>query len=188
MKLFKLGLASILAAGALFAGSYNVDSVHSNVSFKVRHMMISNVKGEFTKFSGDFSYDEKTKKLLTFNGNVKVSSIDTDNEKRDKHLKSADFFDAEKFPNIKFELKKIVGEEAYANLTIHGITKEIVFDYEDNGSIKDPWGNTRIGLAFYGKISRKAYGLKWNDLLEAGGAVVGDTIKLDVEIEGILAK
>ena len=174
----KLGLTSILLASSLFAGTYNVDPVHSNVSFKVKHMMISNVTGEF----------DSTKKVTSLSGKVDVSSINTDNVKRDGHLKSADFFDAAQFPNITYTISKIIDDEAHGEITIHGITKKVVFDFEKSGMIKDPWGNTRIGLELNGSISRKAFGLKWNNLLEAGGAIVADKIKLTIELEGILTK
>ena len=184
----KLGLTSILLASSLFAGTFNVDTVHSNVAFKVKHMMISNVTGEFDKFSGSFEYNEKTKKVTSLSAKVDVNSINTNNVKRDGHLKSADFFDAAQFPNITYTISKIMNDEAHGEITIHGITKKVVFDFENNGMIVDPWGNTRIGLELSGSISRKAFGLKWNNLLEAGGAIVGDKIKLNIELEGVLAK
>jgi len=188
MNLVKLGLASILTAGALFAGNYNVDSSHSNVGFKVKHLMISNVSGNFDTFKGSFVYDEKTKLVKSLVGTIDVSSVNTDNAKRDGHLKSADFFDASKFPNIKFNLNKIEDDYAYGDLTIHGISKEVRFDFENNGSIVDPWGNTRVGLALYGKINRGDFGLKYNSVLEAGGVMIGEKVKLNIELEGILAK
>lgn len=188
MKLVKLGLASVLAASALFGATFNVDSSHSNVGFKVKHMMISNVKGNFNEFNGSFEYDQKTNTLKALKGEVKVASIDTDNAKRDGHLKSADFFDAANHPNLTFSLDKIKGDKAYGILTMRGVSKNVVLDFEDNGSIKDPWGNTRVGLALSGKINRIDYGLKYNSVLEAGGVAVGETVKLDIELEGILAK
>lgn len=188
MKLFKLGLTSILAAGALYAGTYNIDKSHSNVGFKVKHMMISNVTGKFDNFSGSFEYDEKTKTLKTLKGEIKVKSINTDNEKRDGHLKASDFFAAGKYPNITFELNKISGDYAYGKLTMRGVTKDVRLDFENNGMIKDPWGNTRVGLALSGKVNRYDYGIKYNSILEAGGVAVGEVVKLDIELEGILSK
>lgn len=188
MKLVKLGLASILAASALYAGTYNVDSSHSNVGFKVKHMMISNVTGKFDTFNGSFEYDEKTKTLKNLIGTIKVASINTENVKRDGHLKSADFFDANKHPNLTFKLDKISGDKAYGVLTMRGVSKNVVLDFENNGSIQDPWGNTRVGLALSGKVNRIDYGLKYNSVLEAGGVAVGEKVKLDIELEGILAK
>jgi len=184
----KLGLTSILLASSLFAGTFNVDTVHSNVAFKVKHMMISNVTGEFDTFSGSFDYDEKSKKLNSLQGVVEVDSINTDNVKRDGHLKSPDFFDAASFPKITYTITKVIGDEAHGEITIHGITKKLVLELENNGMVKDPWGNTRVGIELNGSLSRKDFGLKWNNLLEAGGAIVGDKIKLTIELEGILSK
>ena len=188
MKFLKLGLASLVASSALFAGTYNIDASHSNVGFKVKHMMISNVVGKFDNFNGTFEYDEKSNQLKSLVGNIEVNSINTENKKRDGHLKSADFFDAGKFENIKFELSKIEKDKAYGKLTLRGVTKDVELDFENNGSIKDPWGNTRVGLALSGKINRIDYGLKYNSVLEAGGVAVGEMVKLDIELEGILAK
>jgi len=187
-KLVKLGLASVLAAGTLFGGTYNVDTSHSNVGFKVKHMMISNVIGKFDKFNGTFEYDEKTNTLKSMSGTVKIASINTENEKRDKHLKADDFFNANKYPNLTFKLQKVEDDEAHGVLTIRDISKNVVFELENNGDIKDPWGNTRVGLELTGKINRSDYGLKYNSLLETGGAIVGDKVKLDIQIEGILKK
>ena len=188
MKLVKLGLASILASGTLFAGTYNLDTSHSSVGFKVKHMMISNVVGKFDTFNGSFEYDEKTNTLKSLSGVVEVSSINTENAKRDKHLKASDFFAASKYPQITFTLSKVKDDKAYGVLTMRGVSKDVVLDLENNGSIKDPWGNTRVGLELTGKINRFDYGIKYNTILEAGGVAVGETVKLDIQIEGILAK
>lgn len=188
MKFLKLGIVSLLASSALFAGTYNVDASHSNVGFKVKHMMISNVVGKFDKFNGSFEYDEKTKTLKSLVGDIDVNSINTENEKRDAHLKSADFFAANEFNNIKFVLTKVEGDKAYGKLTMRGVTKDIILDLENNGTVKDPYGNTRVGLALTGKINRMDYGLKYNTVLEAGGVAVDEIVKLDIQLEGILAK
>jgi polyisoprenoid-binding protein YceI len=188
MKFLKLGLASLVASSALFAGTYNVDASHSNVGFKVKHLMISNVTGKFDNFSGKFVYDEKTKTLKSLEGEVSVASINTEDDKRDAHLKSADFFDQANNPTLTYKLEKIEGDTAYGKLTIRGITKEVKLDFEDNGTAIDPWGNTRVGLELTGKINRKDFGLNWNKALEAGGVLVDETVKLNIEIEGILAK
>ena len=188
MKIVKLGLISILTAGALFAGTYNVDASHSNVGFKVKHLMISNVTGKFDKFSGSFEFDEKTNMLKNLKGEAEVNSINTENEKRDGHLKSADFFDAANFPKVTFTLDKIDDDKAYGKLTMRGVTKSVELDYANNGTVTDPWGNKRVGLELSGKINRKDFGLNWNKTLEAGGVVVGETVKIEIEVEGILAK
>lgn len=189
MKLATVVFATILSAGTLFAGTYNVDLDHSNVAFKVRHMMISNVTGEFNKFSGTFDYDEQTKMLKSLNGKVDVSSIDTDNVKRDNHLKSVDFFDVAKYPSMQLSLENVVGDTATVQLTMHGVTKKVKMELETSGVvIKDPWGNMRTGLTLSGKINRKDFGLNWNQVIEAGGVAVGEMIKISLEIEGILAQ
>ncbi len=188
MNIVKLSLISILTAGALFAGTYNVDKSHSNIGFKVKHLMISNVTGKFDKFTGSFEYDEKTNTLKSLVGNVEVNSINTENEKRDGHLKSVDFFDAAKYPLLTFTLDKIEGDTAYGKLTMRGVTKDVALDLENNGTVTDPWGNKRVGLELSGKINRKDFGLNWNKALEAGGVVVGETVKIEVTLEGILAK
>ncbi|KFN39077.1 MAG: hypothetical protein JU82_08555 [Sulfuricurvum sp. MLSB] len=179
---------ALLGSASLFAGTYNVDPEHSTVGFKVKHMMISDVSGKFDTFSGVIHYDEKTKTLKELNGKVDVHSINTANEKRDAHLKAPDMFDAQKYPLITFALDKVKGDKAYGKLTMHGVTKNVVLDYEHNGLIKDPWGNQRIGLGLSGKINRKDYGITWNKAIEAGGVAVGETVKLDIQLEGILAK
>ena len=184
----KLGLASLFVAATLFGGTFNVDKSHSSVGFKVKHMMISNVIGKFDDFKGSFEYDEKTNTLKSLTGTVEVNSINTENEKRDNHLKAGDFFSAEKYPQITFKLEKIEDDTAYGKLTLRGVTKDVEFELENNGSIKDPWGNTRVGLSLSGKINRFDYGLKYNKVLEAGGVAVGEIVKLNIEIEGILAK
>lgn len=186
MKLIKVGIASILAAGALYAGTYNVDASHSNVGFKVKHMMISNVSGKFNDFSGSFEYDEKTNTLKSLKGIVKVASVDTSNEKRDNHLKQSDFFAADKYPEITFELEKVEGDKAYGKLTMRGVTKKEVFDLETSGgTIEDNWGNKRTGISLIGKVNRFDYGIKYNSVLEAGGVAVGKDVKITIELEGI---
>ncbi|MAD42740.1 MAG: hypothetical protein CL623_10175 [Arcobacter sp.] len=188
MNLKKLAISSVLLVSTLFAGSYNVDKSHSDVGFKVKHLMISNVKGNFNEFKGSFEYDEKTKTLVSLNGEIEVSSINTDNEKRDKHLRAPDLFDAVKFPLITFKLTKVDGDDVYGDFTMKGVTKNIKLDFDNGGIIKDPWGNERAGFALSGKIDRTDFGITWNKILEAGGVTVGNTIKLDIEIEGIKAK
>lgn len=187
-KLAKLGLASVLAASALFGGTYNVDASHSNVGFKVKHLMISNVRGNFEQFDGSFEYDEKTGKIKSINGTADVNSINTDNKKRDNHLKSADFFDAENHPKLTFKVDKVEDEKAYGKLTMRGVTKDVVFDIEKTGEAVDPWGNKRVALEIEGKVNRKDFGLNWNKALEAGGVMVSEEVEIDIEVQGILAK
>lgn len=186
MKLIKVGIASILAAGALYAGTYNVDKSHSNIGFKVKHMMITNVTGNFEDFSGSFEFDDKSGKITSINGVIKVISINTDNKKRDDHLRGDDFFNAEKYPNITFQATKIENGKAYGKFTMRGVTKDVAFDIEQTGQITDPWGNKRVGLELTGKVNRKDYGVNWNKAIEAGGVVVGEDVKLMVELQGIM--
>ncbi len=187
-KLFTLGLTSILTAGALYAGTYNVDKSHSNIGFKVKHLMISNVTGKFDTFTGTIEYDEKTNTVTGLSGNIIVDSINTANKKRDDHLKSPDFFDAKNHPNLTFKLDTIKDDKAYGVLTMRGVSKNVALDIELNGTVTDPWGNKRVGLELEGKVNRTDYGLNWNKALEAGGIVVGEKVKLLIELEGILAK
>lgn len=188
MKLKTIILA-MLSTGSLFAGVYKIDIEHSDVAFKVRHMMVSNVKGHFNKFSGTFEYDEKTKILKSLDGTVDINSINTQNEKRDEHLRSADFFDAVKFPSMTLNVERVKGNTAYTKLTMHGITKNVKMKLVTSGIVvKDPWGNSRTGLSLYGELNRNDFGLNWNQMIEAGGFIVGETIKISLEAEGILTK
>lgn len=188
MKIFKLGLASLAVSTALFAGNYNIDAGHSNTGFSVKHMMISNVSGKFNDVSGSFEYDEKTNTLKSLSGEIVVASINTANEERDTHLKSEDIFAAVKFPKINFKATKIEKDVVYGDLTMKGVTKNIKLSLENGGVITDPWGNKRAGFELEGKINRKDFGITWNKVLETGGVAVGEEIKLQIAMEGILAK
>lgn len=185
MSIKKLLVAGLFSAVSLFAGNYNIDKSHSSVAFKVKHMMITNVKGNFSEFDGKFEYDEKTNTLKQLDGVIEVKSIDTDNEKRDNHLRAADMFDAQKFPLITFKLTKIDGDEAYGDFTMKGITKNIKLDYESGGTIVNPWGKKVAGFSLNGKIKRSDFGLTWNKALEAGGVAVSDIVKLEIDVEGV---
>ncbi len=177
-------LAGLLVSGAmLFAGTYKIDSSHSKVGFKIKHLSISNVYGTFDKFDANIEYDEKTKQLKVLKSEVDVNSVNTQNEKRDAHLKESDYFDVKKYPNMNFELVEIKDDVLVANLTIKGITKKVEFDYENNGIVKDPWGNTKLGFSLEAKINRVDYGLKANKLLDSGGLLLGEKVKINVDIE-----
>ena len=190
MKLINtLALTTLLSLSSLYAGDYKVDSSHSDVGFKVKHMMISSVKGSFENFSGTFSFDEKKKHFSSIEGVVEVGSITTKDEKRDKHLKSADFFNAEKYPEMKIKLIKQSGNEASVELTIKDVTKNITMTIEEiNGPVKDPWGNVRSAFELNGEINRKDFNINFHKLLETGGLLVSDTIKLNIVIEGTQTK
>ncbi|HVP45709.1 MAG TPA: YceI family protein [Bryobacteraceae bacterium] len=181
---------STLAAPQTTTATWNIDPVHSVAEFKVKHMMISNVKGQFTAVTGVVTLDEADVTKSRVEASIEAASVNTRDAQRDTHLKSADFFDVEKFPRLSFNSTRITrageGELAVSgDLTIHGLTREVVFAVEGpTPHAKDPWGNTRVGLSATTKISRKDYGLTWNTGLEAGGILVGDevTIALDVQL------
>ena len=190
-RLLILPVLLMLLARPAVAADYIVDKDHASIGFSVKHMIISNVKGHFTDFSGGFSYDENTKTFSKANLAVKTASIDTNVTDRDRHLRSPDFFDVEKYPEITFNLKKseAMGGDylrVTGDLTIHGVTREIVLDGEYLGSAKDPKGNMRAGFTATGKVNRGDFGLRWNKVLEAGGLLVGEEVKLLIEVEGVL--
>ena len=169
--------------------TYHLDASHSQAQFKVRHMMISNVTGEFKNITGTFQYNPDDAKLNHVDITIDASSIDTRDTNRDAHLRSAEFFDVENFPNLTFTSKKFeqTGEGEFkvtGDLTIRGNTKEVVLDVEGPGAeVKDPWGNSRIGVTASTKINRKEWGLHWNVALEAGGFLVSDEIRIAIEAE-----
>ena len=181
---------STLAAPQTAAATWNIDPVHTVAEFKVKHMMISNVKGLFTKVAGAMTLDEADVTKSRIEASIEAGSVNTRDAQRDAHLKSADFFDVEKFPELSFKSTRVTragdGELAVTgDLTIHGVTREVVFAVEGpTPPAKDPWGNTRVGLSATTKISRKDYGLTWNAALETGGILVGDevTITLDAQL------
>ncbi|MBI5178571.1 MAG: polyisoprenoid-binding protein [Nitrospinae bacterium] len=176
----------------VFAAQYAVDKAHSNVGFSVKHMVISNVKGNFGDFAGTFSFDEKSKALTAANAVIKVASVNTNEPKRDDHLRSPDFFDAQKFPEMSFVMKKAAATgdklRVTGDLTIRGVTKEVTLEGEFLGAVKDPWGNQRAGFTASGTINRNDFGVSFNKVLETGGLVVGNEVKLSLEIEGVQQK
>jgi polyisoprenoid-binding protein YceI len=163
-----------------------IDESHSHIGFSIKHMMISNVKGDFKKYNGDIDFDMKSKTFKVFDTTVDASSIDTGIKKRDDHLRSADFFDVEKYKDITFKMSSHTGDIMKGILTIHGVSKEINLKVEYNGTIKDFRGNTKLGFSISGKINRKDFGLTWNKLLEAGGLAVGDKVKISIELQTIV--
>jgi polyisoprenoid-binding protein YceI len=173
--------------------TWNIDPVHSVVEFKVRHMMISNVKGHFSKVTGVLSLDEGRPENSSVVAEIDVNSIDTHDAQRDGHLKSADFFDAEKFPTITFKSTSVkpTGQASgtvEGDLTIHGVTRKVVLDVEGpTAPGKDPWGNTRVGVTATTKISRKDFGLIWNASLETGGVLVGDEVTISLDVQFVKA-
>jgi polyisoprenoid-binding protein YceI len=173
--------------------TWNVDPAHSAAEFKVKHMMISNVKGSFRALSGVLNLDEADVTGSSVEAFLPVATLSTGDEQRDGHLKSADFFDAEKFPTITFKSNEVkrTGEGEYAvtgDLTLRGVTKPVTFAVEGPSAPgKDPWGNLRIGLTATTRINRKDFGLTWNSALEAGGVLVGDEVGLTLDVQFIKA-
>lgn len=165
---------------------WSLDTAHSELNFKVKHLMISNVKGSFKDFSVEIlGEDFATSKV---NAQVKTTSIFTNNEDRDNHLRSADFFDVENFPEMKFEgtsLTKKSDDEftLVGNLTIKDVTKEVALAVDFGGVSKDPWGNEKLGFSVKGKINRKDFGLNWNAALETGGVLVSEEVKIEGELQ-----
>jgi polyisoprenoid-binding protein YceI len=168
--------------------TWKIDPAHSNAQFSVRHLMISNVKGEFTGVSGQITFDPQQPEKLSAEATIDVNTINTREADRDKHLKSADFFDAINFPTLNFKSKRAErgagGLKLTGDLTLHGVTREVTLDVEGPTTpLKDPWGFTRIGASATTKINRKDFGLTWNQALETGGVLVGDEIKITVDVE-----
>lgn len=165
-----------------------VDASHSSIDFSIRHMMIAKVKGTFHKFEADIDADPNDLTTADVFFRVDLSSIDTRNEDRDNHLRSADFFDVEKNPYMTFKSTSFTktGEGEYkvtGDLSLHGVTREETFTVVFEGAGKDPWGNEKVGFSAQGTIKRSDYGLTWNAALETGGVLIGDEIKVSVEIE-----
>lgn len=173
----------LVGSMSLFATPYSVDVSHSSVGFKVKHMMVSSVNGNFSGFSGSYNLDKGVLKSL--NGTVKTSTINTGIAKRDDHLRSADFFDVTQYPEITFEMLSQKGNKVTGNLSMHGITKKVVLEVDMGGVMTDNNGDQRSGMTLEGKINRKDFGLGWNKAIESGGVVVGDEVKMTIEIEGI---
>ena len=168
------------------ATKWNLDPTHSEITFKVKHMMISNVKGEFRNFSAEIEAEDDTFKNAKVNATIQTDSIDTNNADRDAHLKGEDFFNAAKNPTITFSSDSL-NDDITGNLSINGITKPVKLDVDFGGINVDPWGNTKAGFSFEGKISRKDFGLNWNAALETGGVLVSDEVKIAGELQFVKA-
>lgn len=167
-----------------------LDPTHSEIGFKVKHLMFTNVSGQFTKFEATVTADEENFDNATFDFTADADSVNTNDADRDKHLKSADFFNAEEFPHVTFKSTSVSkeGESDYkvtGDLTIQGQTKPVTLDVEFGGIQKDPWGNVKSGFSATGKINRKDFGLTWNAALETGGVLVGEEVKLAIELQFI---
>ena len=173
--------------------TWKLDPAHSVAEFKVRHMMIANVKGQFTAITGAMTLDPNDVTRSRIEASVDAASINTRDAQRDGHLKSPDFFDVEKYPNLTFASTRVERESedklaVTGKLTIHGFTREVVFDVEGpTPPHKDPWGSTRIGVSATAKINRKDFGLNWNAALEAGGFLVGEEVTITLDVEFVQA-
>ena len=174
------------------AKTYSIDPAHTTAEFVVRHLMISKVRGRFTSLTGTIQVPEGTGVPTSVDVTIDAASVDTHEEQRDGHLRSADFLDAEKFPKITFKSTGVDGTgdafKVSGDLTIRGVTRPVVLDTTFEGRGSDPWGNERVGYEAHTKINRKDYGLAWNQALEAGGVVVGDEVKIELNVEAIAQK
>jgi polyisoprenoid-binding protein YceI len=183
-------MASITTSPASVT-TWKLDPAHSGAEFKVRHMMISNVKGSFSGLNGTLTENPSDPSLSSAQTSIDVSTVNTGDAQRDAHLKSADFFDVEKYPQMTFKSTRVErkGEAEYrvtGDLTLRGVTKPVIFAVEGpSAPNKDPWGNERVGLSATTRINRKDFGLNWNAALEAGGFLVGDEIQITLEVEYI---
>ena len=170
------------------AVAYTIDPAHSTAGFKVRHLMVANVRGEFSGVTGAVVFDPGAPENSRVEARIDATTIHTRDDQRDAHLKSADFLDVEKFPAITFVSKKIAGSDGEwkvtGDLTIHGVTKQVTLDVEGPApEAKDPWGNMKSGATAVTKISRKEFGMEFNMALETGGVMVGDEITITLEVE-----
>ena len=186
-------MSTTLTAPQTTTTTWNLDPVHSVAEFKVKHMMISNVKGQFTGITGVLTLDENDIAGSRVEATIDASTINTREAQRDAHLKSADFFDVEQFPTLSFRSTQVkrTGDDELAvtgDLTIHGVTRQVTFQVEGpTAAGKDPWGNTRIGLSATTKINRRDFGLTWNAALETGGILVGEDVIITLDLEFVKA-
>ena len=179
--------ATLLSPAFALASTWNVDASHSTAGFAVRHMMISKTRGQFNKVTGKVNLDDKDVTKSTVEASIDVASIDTNEPKRDEHLRSPDFFDVAKFPNMTFKSTKVekagAGLKIAGELSMHGVTKPVTFETAVTEPTKNPGGMTVRGVEAKTKISRKDFGLTWNKALETGGVVVGDEVEITLDVE-----
>jgi len=171
---------------------WTLDPEHSTIEFRVVHMIVSKTTGRFTDYTGFVDMDTDVGTVKAIEATIKAGSVNTNHEKRDAHIRNADFLDVEHYPTMTFKMKsykKTAGSFiAVGDLTLHGVTKEVTLTGHYNGATKDPWGNTRAGFSAEGKLNRKDFGLIWNKTLDSGGLVVGDEVQILLDIECIKAK
>lgn len=191
-SLFLAALFGWTCAAQAETARYDVDPEHSTIEFRVAHMVISKTTGHFKDYSGYIEMDPEAQTVKTIEATIKTASVNTNHEKRDTHLRTPDFFDAEKYPIMTYKLKQYQknGDHytALGDLTLRGVTKEISLTGNFNGITKDPWGNVRAGFNAEGKLNRKDFGMVWNKALDSGGLVVGDEVFIKLDIECIKAK
>jgi polyisoprenoid-binding protein YceI len=191
MKTGALAIVTMMALPqvAVAGTKWNLDTEHTEVGFRVRHMMVAYTKGNFRKFHGTVEFDDRAPQDTKIDVTIDAASVDTNNAKRDEHLKSADFFDVAKFPTLRFVSTRATptgagGLKVDGQLTLRGVTKPVVLDVSELGEpTKDPWGGVRRGATAKAKLNRKDFGLMWNAALEAGGVAVGDEVQIVLEIE-----
>ncbi len=188
-RLFAAAVLTTLAALPLRADTFAVDPNHSEVSFQIRHL-VSQVRGRFNDFSGTVQLDPKNLPASSVEFHIKAASIDTNVADRDKHLRSADFFDVAKYPEITFKSESIqpAGKDKYnvtGTLTLHGVSKKVTLPVTYGGQTKDPWGGTRAGFQTETTLDRKEYGIVWNKTLDAGGAMLGDDVSISINLEAV---
>ena len=189
---FAVAMATLGLVAPASAAAWKVDRAHTTVGFSVSHLFTS-VQGRFDRFDGTLEFDSANPQATKVKGTIEAASINTNNEKRDTHLRSGDFFDVEKFPTLSFEstgVREVNGKSAKLDgkLTIHGVTLPVVLDVAFLGQGADPWGNVRAGFRATLKINRKDYGLNWNEILETGGVLVGDEVEIRIDAEGLLGE
>jgi polyisoprenoid-binding protein YceI len=171
------------------AATWQMDPAHSNFQFKIRHLTVSNVKGDFSKFQGVVIIDDQDLTRLKVDVAIDVASVNTGNAQRDEHLRGPDFFEVTKYPTITFVSKKVIKTDmnrlkVIGDLTLHGVTREVTVDVEGpTPEVKDPWGNFRRGATATTTINRRDFGLTWNKVLDTGGLVVGDEVNIYIEVE-----
>jgi len=184
--LIRLFIFAVFSFAIANATPYTVDSAHTQVGFSVKHLMITNVKGDFNEFTGKVDFDNKTKTFNDLEAVVQAKSVDTGIEKRDNHLRSEDFFYVEMYPNIIFKMKSYNPDGSMVgDLTIRGVTKEVTLEVEDLATVKDLKGNNRVGFTLTGEINRVDFGLKWNKALEFGGIAVSEEVKIIVDVQAV---
>ncbi len=185
---FTCAISALIASTALALDTYKIDPAHSSVNFTIDHMVVNTVHGRFRQFEGAITVDPDHNNALTAaSGTIQAKSIDTDIERRDDHLRSPDFFDAEKFPTITFESSEVKKDGnnmvLVGKFTMHGVTKDVSLPFTVKGPIKSPMGGMVMGLEINAKINRKDYGLTWNKVIEAGGVMVGDEVTIQINAE-----